>query len=270
MTDWPRRAAAHLAAVRRLRPMVHHLTNDVVTNLTANVTLCLGAAPVMAPSVEEVEEMVGFAGCLLLNIGTLDPPLVESMIRAGRRANDRDIPVVLDPVGAGATRLRTESALRILDACRVSVLRGNAGEVLTLVGSGGKVRGVDSMEDMAGRDEAVAAWAARNSTVVAVTGPVDLVTDGRRRLYVHNGHPILGAVTGTGCSATTAVASFLAASREDPAASTALALAVFGLAAEQAAARSAGPGTFVPHLLDALYALDEAACMAGIRMEQAA
>ncbi len=266
MSEWPRSTADLLAKVRRTRPMIHHLTNDVVTNLTANVTLGLGAAPVMAPAIEEVEEMVGHAGCLLLNIGTLDPTLVEAMVRAARRANQLGVPVVLDPVGAGATRLRTEAALRILDECRVSVVRGNAGEVLGLAGAGGRVRGVDSLDEVAGRDDAVAAWAARRSLVVAVTGPVDLVTDGRRRLRVHNGHPILSRVTGTGCSSTTAVASFAAVGRDDLAAASACGLAVFGLAAEHAAARAAGPGTFVPHLLDALDALDEAACLAGVRI----
>jgi len=270
MTDWPRLTARTLLAVRRDRPMIHHLTNDVVTNLTANVTLCLGAAPVMAPAVEEVEEMVAFAGCLLLNIGTLDPPFVEAMIRAALRANDLGIPVVLDPVGAGATTLRTEAALRILDACRVSVVRGNAGEVLTLAGASGRVRGVDSLSDVAGRDAAVAEWAARRSLTAAVTGPVDLVTDGARRLYIHNGHPILARVTGTGCSASTAVACFLAAERDDPATAAACGLAAFGLAAERAAAGAAGPGTFVPLLLDALDGLDEAACLEGVRITETA
>ena len=192
MSEWPKRASELLRRVRDQKPMVHHLTNDVVTNLTANVTLCLGAAPVMAPCEREVEEMVSFAGALLLNIGTLNDDLVRSMIKAGEKANELGIPVILDPVGAGATALRTESALEIVKKVKLTVLRGNAGEVLTLAGAGGKVRGVDSLEEVGGRDEAISAFAKEQGLVVAVTGPVDLVADGARKLKVKNGHEIMG------------------------------------------------------------------------------
>lgn len=268
MNTWPERTAAFLQAVRDGRPMIHHLTNAVVTNLTANVTLCLGAAPVMAPCVREVEEMVSHAGALLLNIGTLDDALVESMLAAGRKANALGVPVVLDPVGAGATGLRTGAAGRILDEVRVTVLRGNAGEVMTLAGLGGKVRGVDSMERLGEREDAVATLARERGLVAAVTGPVDLVTDGRRSVRVHNGHPLLGRVTGTGCSATTAVAAFLASSPSEPLAASACALAAFGVAAETAAEGARGPGTFVPRLLDALEGLDAATLLQRVRMEE--
>src|SRR5881409_2573323 len=128
------RTGAHLAAIRYRRPLVHQVTNYVVMNETANATLALGALPVMAHAIEEVEEMVALAGALVLNIGTLSTPWIESMLTAGRAASARGIPVVLDPVGAGATRLRTDTALRLLDVVDVTVLRGNAGEVATLVG----------------------------------------------------------------------------------------------------------------------------------------
>jgi len=255
LNTWPKRSAEILQAVRDSCPMIHHLTNTVVTNLTANVTLCLGGAPVMAPCSREVEEMVSHAGALLLNIGTLDEALVDSMVMAGRKANALDVPVVLDPVGAGATDFRTEAALHILKEVRVAVVRGNAGEVMTLAGIGGRVRGVDSMEGIGDREDAIGELARARELVVAVTGAIDLVTDGARNVKIHNGHPLLARVTGTGCSATTAVATFLAVRPSAPLDAAACALAAFGAAAEIAASRSDGPGTFVPRLLDALASL---------------
>jgi len=263
----PQRAGALLEALRERRPLVHHLTNMVVMNFTANVTLALGASPVMAPCSEEVEEMVSLAGALLLNIGTLDPPLVESMIRAGRKAAELDVPVVLDPVGAGATRLRTEAAARILREVPVRVLRGNAGEVLTLAGREGRVQGVDSLETAEGREEVLAAFARDRNLTLAVTGPVDFLTDGTRRIRVHGGHPLMARVTGTGCAATTATACFLAVAPQAPLEAAAAALAAFGLAGERAASRSAGPGTFVPHLLDALADLERSDLEEEARLE---
>src|SRR6478735_9357879 len=141
-----------LAELRERRPRVHQITNDVVMNETADATLALGALPVMAHAREEVEEMVALAGALVLNIGTLSPPWVEAMLSAGRAANERGVPVVLDPVGAGATTYRTDTAKQILDRVRITVLRANAGEVATLVGVEAEVRGVESIE--AGEDAA--------------------------------------------------------------------------------------------------------------------
>ncbi len=254
MTDLSRAAMQGLADVRAARPMVHHITNGVVMNFTANVTLCLGAAPVMAPAIEEAAEMVAAAGALLLNIGTPDPAMVEAMLSAGRRANELGVPVVLDPVGAGATGLRTGACERILEEIRVAVIRGNAGEVLALAGDAGSVRGVDSLSSGENRRDVFLSYARAAGTVVAVTGPTDFVTDGSRMCEVRNGHPILGRVTGTGCGATTAVACFVAAGG-DPLERASGALATYGAAAEMAAASAGGPGTFVPLFLDALAAI---------------
>ncbi len=261
------RAGSLLEVLRDRQPLVHHMTNLVVMNFTANVTLALGAAPVMAPCEEEVEEMVSMAGALLLNIGTLDPPLVEAMVKAGKEAGRLGIPVVLDPVGAGATRLRTQAALRILEEVPLRVLRGNAGEVLTLAGEGGLVRGVDSLDEVGEKEEALKTFAEKKELTLAVTGRVDRVTDGKRLVRVLNGHPLMARVTGTGCAASTAVACFLAAAPEDPLESAASALAAFGLAGEKAAALAKGPGTFVPHLLDSLAGLDGKALRSGARFE---
>jgi len=250
MTD----PGATLAALRERRPLVHNITNYVVMNETANATLALGALPVMAHALEEVEEMVGHARALVINIGTLSPPWVEAMLVAGKAANARGIPVVLDPVGAGATSYRTETAKRLLDGIDVTVLRGNAGEVATLVGVKAEVRGVESI-GAAGDPAELAREAARTLELVAsVTGPVDHVSDGVRTLAVANGHELLATVTGTGCMSTALTGCFLAAnpSSLDAAAE---ALAAFGLAGEDAAAVAKGPGTFHTALYDALYAL---------------
>src|ERR1700749_3181019 len=159
-------AGDSLRRLREQRPLVHQITNYVVMNETANATLALGALPVMAHARQEVEEMVAIAGALVLNIGTLSPTWVEAMLAAGRAANARGIPIVLDPVGAGATRYRTDTAKRILDEVDVTVVRGNAGEVATLVGVDAEVRGVESID--AGADTAeLARQAARTLGTVA-------------------------------------------------------------------------------------------------------
>jgi len=242
--------------MRERRPLVHQITNYVVMNETANATLAIGALPVMAHAGEEVEEMVRLASSLVINIGTLSEPWVESMLLAGGAATARGIPVVLDPVGAGATAYRTATARRILDVVDVTVLRGNAGEVATLVGAQAEVRGVESI--VAGLDPAdLAREASRRLGVVAsVTGPVDHVSDGDRVLAVANGVPLLAAVTGTGCMSSALTGCFLAAKPDEPLEAAAEALAAFGVAAEVAAEGAGGPGTFHARLYDALYTLD--------------
>jgi hydroxyethylthiazole kinase len=190
------------------------------------------------------------------------------MLMAGRKAREHGIPVVLDPVGAGATALRTVAARTIVEKVELSVIRGNAGEVFTLAGAGGKVRGVDSMEGVGERDAVIAEFARKQKCAVAVTGAVDVVTDGKRVVKVGNGHPVLGRVTGTGCAATTVIAGFLAVAGDEHLEATACALAAMGVAAEIAAEKSAGPGTFVPQLLDALAALDAKALKKGVKIEE--
>jgi hydroxyethylthiazole kinase len=249
-------AGETLRRLRESKPLVHQITNYVVMNETANATLALGALPVMAHAREEVEEMTALAAALVLNIGTLSPHWVDAMLLAGRTANARGVPVVLDPVGAGATAYRTDTAGRILDGVDVTVLRGNAGEVATLVGVDAEVRGVESIA--AGGDAAeLARLAGRNLGLVAsVTGPVDHVSNGERMLAVANGHELLATVTGTGCMSSASTGCFLAAKREEPVEAAAEALAAFGVAAEDAARDAKGPGTFHVNLYDALAALD--------------
>jgi hydroxyethylthiazole kinase len=210
----------------------------------------------MAHAPQEVEEMVGLASALVLNIGTLSDHWIEAMLLAGRAASERGIPVVLDPVGAGATKYRTETAQRILHEVNVTVLRGNQGEIATLAGSEAEVRGVESMSTGL-EPAALARGAARQFGLVAsVTGPIDHVSDGERVVSIANGHPLLAAVTGTGCISTAITGCFLAAKPDDPLAAAAEALVAYEVAAEDAAAGAEGPGTFHARLYDALAALD--------------
>ena len=207
---------ATLRELRERKPLVHQITNYVVMNETANATLALGALPVMAHAREEVEEMAAIAGALVLNIGTLSPHWVDAMLLAGRVASERGIPVVLDPVGAGATTYRTETAQRILDEIDVAVLRGNAGEVATLVGVDAEVRGVESIAT--GRDPADLAREAgrRLGLVASVTGAVDHVSDGETVISIANGHPLMATITGTGCMSSALTGCFLAVNRAAP------------------------------------------------------
>jgi hydroxyethylthiazole kinase len=245
-----------LRTLRERKPLVHQITNYVVMNETANVTLALGALPVMAHARDEVEEMVGLAGALVLNIGTLSPPWVEAMLAAGKAANAGGVPVVLDPVGVGATSYRTRTARQIVDEVDVTVLRGNQGEVATLVGVEAEVRGVESI-GVGGEPAELARTAAqRLGVVVSVTGRVDHVSDGKSVLSVANAHDLLTTVTGTGCMSSAITGCFLAVKRDGPLEAAAEALAAFGVAAEEAARDARGPGSFHVGLYDALAALE--------------
>jgi hydroxyethylthiazole kinase len=248
---------ATLAAIRERKPLVHNITNYVVMNETANAILALGALPVMAHAREEVEEMVGLAGALVLNVGTLSDPWVEAMLAAGRAANERGVPVVLDPVGAGATSYRTETARRILGDVDVAVLRGNPGEVATLVGVEAEVRGVESVGEIDDPAELAVEAARTLGLVASVTGAVDHVSDGERSAAVSNGHALLAAITGTGCMSTAMTGCFLAG-KDDPFEAAVEALVAFGVAGEDAAADAKGPGSFHVALYDALAGLDPA------------
>jgi hydroxyethylthiazole kinase len=247
---------ASLRAMRERKPLVHQITNYVVMNETANATLALGALPVMAHAREEVEEMVALAGALVLNIGTLSPHWVDAMLLAGKAANAKGIPIVLDPVGAGATSYRTETAKRLLDELDVAVVRGNAGEVATLLGVAAEVRGVESIGGAGDPAELARRAGESLGLVAAVTGPVDHVSDGRDAFAVANGDALLGTVSGTGCMATAVTGSFLAVKPGAPLEAATEALVAFGVGGEDAAGGARGPGTFHAGLYDALAALD--------------
>ena len=254
MTDVNEKAARNLAAVREQKPLIHNITNFVVMNNTANALLAMGASPVMAHAENEVEDMVAFAGALVLNIGTLTDPWVAAMIKAGKKARELGKPVILDPVGSGATPLRTRAATAIIEQTSVTVIRGNASDILSLRQADSRTRGVDSLHSVDDAAETAKLLAGELNTTLAITGPVDLVTDGARVLHVANGHAMMSTITGTGCAATAIIGAFLAVDN-DPVNATATALAYYGLAGEVAACKSRAPGSFMIALQDALYTI---------------
>lgn len=243
-----------LERVRAENPLVHNITNQVVTNFTANGLLALGASPVMANAKEEVAEMAQLADALVLNIGTLTKDTVEAMVLAGQAANENGVPVLLDPVGVGATTFRTKAAKQLLEQVNMTVVRGNAAEMAHLLGvDGWESKGVDA-KAANGDVSALAKQAARTlQTVVVITGKVDVVSDGEDVLSIHNGHEWLTKVTGTGCLLTSVIGAFCAVG-ERPIHASAAALLFYGVAAERAAqyTKDKGPGTFQMELLNAL------------------
>ena len=265
--DMSERVSALLDEVRRRAPLVHHLTNWVTINDCANVVKAFGASPVMAHAPEEVEEMVGIASALVLNIGTLTVELVGAMKKAVRRANERGIPVVLDVCGAGATRLRDEKCRELLDEGQIDVVKGNASEIARVAGRVVSTRGVDAT-DVSGDLAAIAKeLAARRRCTIVITGAEDIVTNGVSTLLVANGAPLMGRVVGTGCMAASVIGTFVAV-EHDHVTAAAAGLACYEIAAELAVRESKGPGTFKAALLDAVATLDEAAVRARQRVRQ--
>jgi hydroxyethylthiazole kinase len=254
-----------LTHVRMKRPLVHHITNYVTVNDCANITIAAGAAPVMADAPEEVCEMVTYAGALVLNIGTLNKGQIESMLLAGGMANDRQIPVILDPVGAGATCFRTQSAQRLLDELKITILKGNAGEIGTLAGAEAHVKGVDSHGVTGDLEKITQKYAKRAGMTVIVSGATDIVTDGRRIVLVDNGHPMMGGISGTGCMAASVTGAFVSVT-DDPVIASAAALAAFGIAGEKGAVYARGPGSFRTALFDEMAALKPGDLASGARI----
>jgi len=245
-----------MAKIRVTAPLVHNITNYVVMNLTANALLSAGASPVMAHAIEEVEELAGLAQALVVNLGTLSSAWVEAMSLAARFAKRRGIPVVLDPVGCGATAFRTKTTRRLLDETSPTVIRGNASEIRAIYRDGERTKGVDSQR---GSDEALDAAlgiSEQYRCVVSVSGEIDLVVSNGKVAKVRNGHPLMTKVTGMGCTASALTAAFCAV---NPSAGEAAAhaMALMGIAGELAAEKCSGPGTFQPVFLDLLYSLDQ-------------
>ncbi|MFH1115510.1 MAG: hydroxyethylthiazole kinase [Pseudomonadota bacterium] len=254
MTAYGQSAGEILDGIRKSKPVVHSITNYVVMNSTANVLLAMGAAPIMAHAPEEMEDLSLISNSLVINIGTLSKPWIESMHLAGRLAAQMKKPFLLDPVGSGASRLRTGTAKSLIESSLPTVIRGNASEILSLSPQGGTTRGVDSIHSMEDAVEAAETISRSLGTVIAVTGQRDLVTDGERSLIISGGHSLLGYVTGTGCAASVIIGAFLT-QEKDPVTATASALAFFGLAGERAAAAEQAPGSFWIRVLDELYAI---------------
>ena len=245
-----------MEGIRQERPLIHNITNMVAMNDSANIILAIGGLPIMAHAQEEVKEMVRAAGALVLNIGTLTSEQIDSMIAAGEEANSLKKPVVLDPVGAGATYLRTESALRLQEKVKIDIVRGNYAEVSVLAGLKGNIKGVESVGREKNSVEVARSLACKHNQVVVITGEKDIVTDGKTGLEISNGSPMLRTITATGCMVTSLIATF-AAVCDDYVLASAGALVCFGLAGERAVVKAKGPGSFKMDLFDEVYNLNE-------------
>ena len=270
MTDQPteRDVLSTFGALQKLReqaPVIHNITNFVVMNTTANALLAVGASPVMAHAAEEVADMVGIASALVINIGTLSKHWVDAMFVAVQSAAKRGIPIVLDPVGAGATPYRTRTVLALMEAARFTVVRGNASEILAIHGAHGGTKGVDSTAAAQDAVQAARAIHERFGATVCISGKTDFVVGSQGVLSIHNGHPMMTRVTGLGCTASALCGAFLAVT-PDPSQATAQAMAVMGIAGELAAERSEGPGSLQVNFLDALYKLSEADILRRLRL----
>lgn len=250
------RIGENLECVRRAAPLVHNVTNLVAMSLSANVLIAAGASPIMSAAPEEAGELAAMAGALVVNMGTLTRDWVEGAMAAVAGANRAGRPWVLDPVGVGATAFRNDTAARLL-AERPRIVRGNASEIAALAGAGAGGKGVDSTLGTDAAGEAALSLACRIGAVIVVTGPVDLATDGGRTRRVANGHPLLTAITASGCALTALIGAW-AAVVEDPLDAATGALAAYGVAAELAAEEAHGPGSFGAALLDRLASLDAA------------
>ena len=224
-----------LAKIRQKAPLIYNITNFVVMNSSANILLSCGASPVMAHCQAEVEEMTSLASSLVLNIGTLQEDWLESMICAAKTANSIGIPVILDPVGAGATKFRTEAVNKIMKNCFITVLRGNCSEILSLVSSDIKTKGVDTSLSLSDEIVNVAKqMAIDKKCVIAISGEEDCITDGVQVFRVKNGQPIMTKVTGSGCGLTAVTAAFCAVEDENRTKATAAAFAFYGLCSDLA------------------------------------
>jgi hydroxyethylthiazole kinase len=268
MGNYPKTAGETLKRVRAAKPLIHSITNYVVMNSTANVLLAAGASPVMAHATEEVEELALQASAVVINIGTLSKTWIDSMVLAVRVCRDRGIPYVLDPVGAGATDFRTQTTRRLIREATPTVIRGNASEIMAIAQHGGSARGVDTTDGMEKGSDAARELAISIGSTVAVTGSEDFVTDGEIALRVRGGHPLLTAVTGTGCAADVLIAAFLS-QEADPPVAAACALAYFGVAAQKAADQAAGPGSFWVKVIDELHGTTPAELQSKVRIDRA-
>jgi hydroxyethylthiazole kinase len=261
--------AEDLHAVRQRSPLVHNVTNFVVMQQTANALLALGASPIMAHAEAELDELLAYAGALVLNIGTLDPQWIAAMERALAGARSRALPVVLDPVGAGASRLRTETALRLLARGGVTILRGNASEILALAGAAGATKGVDSTHSSDAARDAAHGLAARYGCTVVVSGVIDYCLDRAREVRVHNGVAMMARITGMGCTSSALCGAF-GAVQPDTLRAAVGAMAVMGVSGELALAAARGPGTMAASFFDALHQLDPAELERRLRVDASA
>lgn len=262
----------YLDHLRKVNPLVHHLTNYVTVNDCANGCLAIGGSPVMADSCDEAADMASIASSVVLNIGTLNVSHVESMMIAGRKANERHIPVIFDPVGVGATPFRKRMAEELMNEVHMTVVRGNMSEILSLGGEDVRTKGVDSSGtvDMKEAETIARSLAEKWKSVAVISGPVDIVTDGRRTILIHNGCDTMPLITGSGCMCTTIIGTFCGANPENPLESAAAAMTAMGLAGERAWKEwgKSGLGHFHLGLIDELGKMTGKTLEEGARYEE--
>lgn len=255
-----------LENVRNTHPLIHNITNYVTVNDCANILLACGASPIMADDVGEVEEITSICGGLNINIGTLNQRTIPAMLAAGRRANGLGHPVVLDPVGAGASALRTKTANELMEQIRFTVIRGNISEIKTLALGAGTTKGVDAdiadsvtKENLLQAAEFARGFSQKTGAVVAVTGAIDIVADEVKAYCILNGHPMMSRVTGTGCQVSSLVAAYVTANPDKPLEAAVAALCAMGVCGEKAynrLTREDGNATYRNYIIDAVYRLD--------------
>ena len=249
--------------VRSKSPLIHNITNYVTVNDCANIVIACGASPIMADDKDEAADITSICNGLNINIGTLNSRTIESMLIAGKKANELDHPVVLDPVGAGASKLRTETALRLLDEVKFTVIRGNISEIKALASGSSSTKGVDA--DVTDKvteenlDDVVAfakAFSEKTGAVIAITGVIDIVADSEKAYCIRNGHPMMSSVTGTGCQLSAMTAAFVTANPGYPLEAASAAVSAMGYAGEIAYGRLSdmdGNATYRNHIIDAIY-----------------
>lgn len=266
-----------LHQVKTSCPLVHNITNYVTVNDCANILLACGGSPIMSDDVADVEDITTICGGLNINIGTLNQNTIPAMFLAGKRANQLNHPVLLDPVGAGASKLRTETAQKLLAEIKFTAIRGNISEIKTLASGSGTTKGVDAdLADAVTEEnlpEAIAfaqSFAQATNAVVAITGAIDLVSDAKQTYVIRNGHPMMSKITGSGCMLSAMLTAYLVANPEKPLEAAAAAVCAMGLCGEIAVKHlqpTEGNSTFRNHLIDAIYHLDEETLEAGANYE---
>ncbi len=267
-----------LTQVRNKVPLVHFITNYVTVNDCANVMLACGGSPIMADDIAEVEDITSICNALVLNIGTLNQRTIQSMIKAGQKANALSHPVVLDPVGAGASSLRTETTFRLLKEINFSVIRGNSSEMKTVDAGSGTTKGVDAdISDLITEDTLAdsvifaKSLARKTGSIIAITGAIDIVSDANTTYIISNGHPIMSKITGTGCMLTGMIAAYCAANPDCMLEATAAAVCVMGLSGELAYQKmtkhQSGTGSFRTYLIDAISQMDASLLKEGQKVE---
>lgn len=244
--------SAAITAVRQKKPLVHNITNYVVMNNSANALLAIGASPIMAHWNDEMQEIAEITEALVINIGTLDSKWIESMKIAGIATSKKYKPIILDPVGAGATNKRTQTAWELINLCHPTIIRGNASEIMALMNADVKSKGVDSSAKSSDAINAAKNLAIETNSVVVISGPTDYITDGKKVMTVEGGDEIMTYVTGMGCTSTAIIGAFAAAINDPMVAATA-AMAVMSLAGERAAVKATGNGSMQIYFLDELF-----------------